>query len=38
MAREYARIRMSVNEDEDIENLSADAQWLYFRVLIPEPT
>lgn len=38
MAREYARIRMSVNEDEDIEELSADAQWIYFRILVPEPT
>ncbi|PTR42046.1 hypothetical protein C8K38_111215 [Rhodococcus sp. OK611] len=38
MAREYARTRISIADDEDIESLSADAQWLYFRVLIPEPT
>ncbi|RVW06245.1 hypothetical protein EF834_01965 [Rhodococcus spongiicola] len=38
MAREYARIRISVADDEDFEELSADAQWLYFRVLVPDPT
>lgn len=38
MAREYARIRISIADDEDIERLSVDAQWLYFRVLIPDPT
>lgn len=36
MAREYARIRVSIADDDDLENLSMDAQWLYFRVLIPE--
>ncbi|OZF33177.1 hypothetical protein CH296_11110 [Rhodococcus sp. 14-2496-1d] len=38
MAREYGRIRISIADDEDLEELSADAQWLYFRVLIPDPT
>lgn len=38
MAREYARIRISIADDEDFENLSAAAQWLYLRVLIPDPT
>lgn len=38
MAREYGRIRISIAEDEDLEELTADAQWLYFRVLIPDPT
>ncbi|TWS23187.1 hypothetical protein FK268_12775 [Tsukamurella sputi] len=38
MAREYARIKISIADDEDVEGLSVDAQWLYFRVLIPDPT
>lgn len=38
MAREYARIRVSIAGDEDIESLSVDAQWMYFRILIPDPT
>lgn len=38
MAREYARTRISIADDEDLEELTADAQWLYFRVLIPDPT
>ncbi|WP_052067984.1 hypothetical protein [Rhodococcoides fascians] len=38
MAREYGRIRISIANDEDLEELSADAQWLYFRVLIPDPS
>ncbi|MGV8874843.1 MAG: hypothetical protein ACOH2Q_20100 [Rhodococcus sp. (in: high G+C Gram-positive bacteria)] len=38
MAREYGRILISIADDEDLEELSADAQWLYFRVLIPDPT
>lgn len=38
MAREYARTRISIADDEDVEALSPAAQWLYFRVLIPEPT
>ncbi len=38
MAREYARIRIDIADDEDFEGLSMAAQWLYTRVLIPEPT
>jgi hypothetical protein len=38
VAREYARIRISIASDEAIESLSPAAQWLYFRVLVPEPT
>lgn len=36
MAREYARIRISIAGDADVEELTLAAQWLYFRVLIPE--
>lgn len=36
MARDHARTRLSIAEDDDLESLSADAQWLYFRVLLPE--
>lgn len=38
MAREYARIRLAIADDEDFEALSTAAQWLYLRVLIPDPT
>lgn len=38
MAREYARIRVSIADDEDLEDLSPAAQWLYFRVFLPDPT
>jgi hypothetical protein len=38
MAREYARIRLTINGDDKFEALSADAQWLYTRVLLPEPS
>lgn len=38
MAREYARIRLSIADDEDFENLSPAAQWLYLRVLLPDPS
>lgn len=38
MARDYARIRLSINEDDEFEALTADAQWLYTRVLLPEPS
>lgn len=37
MAREYARIRISTADDPDLEELSLEAQWLYFRVLLPHP-
>ncbi|MFV8049748.1 hypothetical protein [Mycobacterium sp. 48b] len=37
MAREYARIRISIAGDDHIEELSPAAQWLYFRILIPDP-
>jgi hypothetical protein len=38
MAREYARIRVRIADDEDLESLSPAAQWLYFRVFLPDPT
>lgn len=38
MAREYARIRTSIADDPDLEDLSLEAQWLYFRVILPDPT
>lgn len=38
MAREYARIRLSIAEDEDFEDLTPAAQWLYLRVLLPDPS
>lgn len=38
VAREYARIRLSIAEDEDFEDLSPAAQWLYLRVLLPDPS
>jgi hypothetical protein len=38
MAREYARIRTSIADDPDLEELSLEAQWLYFRVILPDPT
>ena len=38
MAREYARIRLSIAEDEDFEELTPAAQWLYLRVLLPDPS
>lgn len=37
MAREYARIRISIASDGDVEALSPMAQWLYFRVFIADP-
>lgn len=37
MARDYARIRVSINGDDEFEALSADAQWLYMRVLLTHP-
>lgn len=36
MAREYARIRVSINGDDEFEALPADAQWLYTRVLLTD--
>lgn len=39
MARKYARLRIdAMASDEDFEQLSLSAQWLYARVLIPEPS
>lgn len=37
MAREYARIRISIAGDDHVEQLTPAAQWLYFRILIPDP-
>lgn len=37
MAREYARIRISIAGDDHVEELTPAAQWLYFRILIPDP-
>ena len=37
MAREYARIRISIAGDGHVEQLTPAAQWLYFRILIPDP-
>ncbi|MCV6982115.1 hypothetical protein H7I53_18035 [Mycolicibacterium pulveris] len=38
MAREYARIRISINSDDDFANLTPEGQWFYTRIVIPEPT
>lgn len=39
MARKYARLRIdAMASDEDFERLSVTAQWLYTRVLVPEPS
>lgn len=38
MAREYVRIRISISDDEEFEELIPEAQWLYLRVLLPEPS
>lgn len=38
MAREYARIRLSIADDEEFEELLPEAQWLYLRVLLPDPS
>jgi hypothetical protein len=38
MAREYARIRISIASDRDFEDLTPAAQWFFTRILIPEPT
>jgi hypothetical protein len=38
MPREFARIRISIADDEEFEDLTPAAQWLYLRVLIPDPT
>lgn len=37
MAREYARIRLSINTDTDFEDLTPEGQWFYTRIVIPEP-
>lgn len=36
--RDHARVRISLAEDNHFEELSMDAQWLYIRVLVPEPS
>lgn len=33
MARDHARIRLNIWDDEDFTELSSSAQWLYFRIL-----
>lgn len=33
MARDHARIRLNIWDDEDFAELSSSAQWLYFRIL-----
>lgn len=38
MARNYARIKLSINTDEDFENLSPQGQWFFTRIVIPEPS
>lgn len=38
MAREFGRIRVSLADDEDFEELSIEAQWLFCRIAIPEPS
>ena len=36
--RNFARIRLSLAEDDHFESLTVDAQWLYLRVLLPDPS
>ncbi|MFX0573127.1 hypothetical protein [Nocardia nepalensis] len=38
MAREFAKLFLSINGDVDFESLTADAQMFYTRVLLAEPT
>lgn len=38
MAKEFARTYLSIADDTDFEDLSVDAQWLYQRVLVPDPS
>lgn len=38
MAREYARTRIDIADDRDFESLSVDAQFVYLRILIPDPS
>ncbi|QBP33299.1 MerR-like HTH DNA binding protein [Gordonia phage BrutonGaster] len=38
MARDHARISIDIADDDELEDLSTDAQWLYFRVLLPDPS
>ncbi|WP_306357429.1 MULTISPECIES: hypothetical protein [unclassified Nocardia] len=38
MARKYAPLKLSINDDPDLDALTADAQWLYFRVMLTHPT
>lgn len=37
MARQFAKISVTIAEDEELESLSLEAQWLYFRILLPDP-
>lgn len=36
MAREFGRIRISIADDADFEDLAPEGQWLYTRIGIPE--
>ncbi|MGV9666960.1 hypothetical protein [Nocardia niigatensis] len=38
MARKYAPLKLSINDDPGVDELTADAQWLYFRVMLTHPT
>lgn len=38
MAREHARIWLDINDDEDFCDLTPQAQWLYTRIILTEPT
>lgn len=38
MAREHARIWLDINDDEDFQSLSFDAQGFYARIILTEPT
>ncbi|WP_280448417.1 hypothetical protein [Nocardia brasiliensis] len=38
MARKYARTKLSINDDPDFEGLSTEAQWLYLRVMMTDPS
>lgn len=38
MVREYARLRVSSYDDPDVEALTIEAQWLYYKVLLAHPT
>jgi hypothetical protein len=38
MARKYARTKLSINDDPDFEALSTEAQWLYLRAMVTDPS